>query len=267
MDQLIHKIEKAILKKAASEHLQPAPPPESAPEQSEPHNKLGSETSPSASVNAAPRQPQAVAEEDVVSTDQGREASHTTSGESGGHGSQSAGNLTEQKRHINERDDLELTARSVGGEKVHPLPPDVVDSSLGSQGVTGSTVDTGVASFGEAATHLDQVERESPAAPLASLPEPPVSVVPEQPSIGLAQLVRKSNQLLWVIGGFVALLFAGVIITAIHKSKTSVEQAWELKQTLTGHGDGIRAVTFSPDGRTLASGSLDKTIKIWRVSK
>jgi WD40 repeat protein len=33
--------------------------------------------------------------------------------------------------------------------------------------------------------------------------------------------------------------------------------------TLLGHSDGVRSVGFSNDGKFLASGSSDKTIKIW----
>ncbi|MFM6900082.1 MAG: WD40 repeat domain-containing protein, partial [Microcystis panniformis] len=39
-----------------------------------------------------------------------------------------------------------------------------------------------------------------------------------------------------------------------------------LYKTLTGHSDWVKSVAYSPDGRYLASGSGDKTIKIWEVA-
>jgi WD40 repeat protein len=39
-----------------------------------------------------------------------------------------------------------------------------------------------------------------------------------------------------------------------------------LVATLDGHTDGITCVVFSPDGTTLASGSLDATVRLWDIT-
>ncbi|MEM5838706.1 hypothetical protein AAHH59_10320, partial [Pediococcus acidilactici] len=36
-------------------------------------------------------------------------------------------------------------------------------------------------------------------------------------------------------------------------------------RTLTGHSGWVLSVTFSPDGQILASGSHDKSIKLWQL--
>ena len=42
--------------------------------------------------------------------------------------------------------------------------------------------------------------------------------------------------------------------------------SWELQHTLTGHSGSVWSVAFSPDGKTLASGSHDQSIKLWDVA-
>ena len=34
---------------------------------------------------------------------------------------------------------------------------------------------------------------------------------------------------------------------------------------LAGHTDWVKSVVFSPDGRTLATGSRDRTVRLWEV--
>ncbi|KAF4230403.1 hypothetical protein CNMCM6457_005979 [Aspergillus fumigatiaffinis] len=46
-----------------------------------------------------------------------------------------------------------------------------------------------------------------------------------------------------------------------------VEETWSGElQALEGHYDTVRSVAFSPNGQLLASGSFDKTIKLWNAS-
>ena len=37
-------------------------------------------------------------------------------------------------------------------------------------------------------------------------------------------------------------------------------------KTFVGHADVVHSVVFSPDGKTIASGSTDSTIKLWDVN-
>ncbi|MFN6515490.1 MAG: protein kinase domain-containing protein [Nostoc sp. CreGUA01] len=74
-----------------------------------------------------------------------------------------------------------------------------------------------------------------------------------------------------ILGGLVLTQFIGCVRYGLFPTDpisliASKDSDVFLKRTLTGHSSSVNSVFISPDGKTLASGSDDKTIKLWNLA-
>ncbi|MFM6026615.1 MAG: hypothetical protein ACKPER_27480, partial [Dolichospermum sp.] len=76
---------------------------------------------------------------------------------------------------------------------------------------------------------------------------------------------RSTNLGIDIFPGVVKANSSAVVKSTSQPSVNSNQFIGNLLQTLTGHSSGVLSLAYSPDGQTLASGSDDKTIKLWNT--
>jgi len=69
--------------------------------------------------------------------------------------------------------------------------------------------------------------------------------------------------------GVLLLLFHLAATAYAEEQTTEPAKAWPLETTveLAGHTRRARCLAFHPDGTVLASGGLDRTLRLWSVEK
>jgi WD40 repeat protein len=135
-------------------------------------------------------------------------------------------------------------------------------------------------------THTQLQLQPKPSSLPQSLQQPIPQTIPQyqQPLNKKIYQNPPNKNLLLIIGILVFLSLGGYTIsqfytpknTAFNPTKTSEpistkpkninDENFTLINTLTGHSNSVNSLQFSPDGKTLASGSSDNTIKIWDVN-
>ncbi|MDF5730295.1 MAG: serine/threonine protein kinase, partial [Rhizonema sp. PD38] len=103
----------------------------------------------------------------------------------------------------------------------------------------------------------------------------PPQAKPPSPLVALKQNAKLRERLL-VSGAITLLALVGTQIYSYVRyglfptnpifTITGLPSSFFLERTLTGHSSWVISVAISPDGNTLASGSNDKTIKLWNLA-
>ena len=68
-------------------------------------------------------------------------------------------------------------------------------------------------------------------------------------------------------GSQLAVAYRPIYTEDIHTIRVFDWKTGAILRTFHGHVMGIGAMSFSPDGKTLASGSQDTTILLWNLDK
>ena len=120
-----------------------------------------------------------------------------------------------------------------------------------------------------------------PFKPETETASPPIIETPPTPAPSKTDKTHIYASIIGIISVFTVLILAYLIVpninskspnsntnTSSNKITNSIpnipaDAKYELAQTLTGHSNSAYSAVFSPDGKTIVSGSSDNTIKLW----
>ncbi|QFS43313.1 serine/threonine protein kinase [Nostoc sphaeroides CCNUC1] len=113
-------------------------------------------------------------------------------------------------------------------------------------------------------------------ATLPHQPQPGISPAPVKPKVALQKASKQNTnwRTRFLIGAAIPIVGTqiygyvryGLLPTNPISVITSKDSDVFLQRTFTGHSNGVTSIAVSPDGKTLASGSQDKTIKLWNLA-